>query len=302
MKPADHAQGKWASIIAAHVGEQYTNTRKNQACPKTGDAGKGTGRFRFSNIHGNGGYFCSCSDGSKDGFDLLQCFSGCDFKEAMRKVESVIGECQKDETYKPLPPTAAELLRSKTRKVTRSKYLESRGLEIPDSLEWIEKLGYFDDEGKKVATYSAMLAPVTRQGRFLTYHATYLQSGAKAPVDTVRKMMPGPRMSGGAVELYPLAKEIGIGEGIETCIAAKMLFSVPTWAALNTSLLMAWEPPQGVESVLIFADHDANYAGSAAAYALAHKLYLKGIKVTVEMPPILGQDWNDVLLSTKALA
>ncbi|HEU4982060.1 MAG TPA: toprim domain-containing protein, partial [Acidobacteriaceae bacterium] len=75
---------------------------------------------------------------------------------------------------------------------------------------------------------------------------------------------------------------------------------VPVWSALNTSLLAAWMPPAGVTRVLIFADHDANWAGHAAAYALAHRLALKGVACEVRMPP--PGDWNDALLAHRSAA
>jgi putative DNA primase/helicase len=94
---------------------------------------------------------------------------------------------------------------------------------------------------------------------------------------------------------------LGIAEGVETAIAAKMLFGVPVWAALNTSLMSAWKPPRGVEKVHIFADHDPHLAGHAAAYALAHRLLLQGFQIEIHIPDEVG-DWNDVLLNKGRVA
>jgi putative DNA primase/helicase len=93
-----------------------------------------------------------------------------------------------------------------------------------------------------------------------------------------------------------------VGEGIETCIAAKMLHGVPTHAALNTDMLAKWEPPSVAKVIVIFADHDRNYAGHKGAYALAHRLVLKGIEVDVQFPPQADTDWNDVLLGQRRAA
>jgi putative DNA primase/helicase len=59
-------------------------------------------------------------------------------------------------------------------------------------------------------------------------------------------------------------------------------------------MLAEWVPPEGVEEVVVFGDNDAKYAGQAAAFALARKLSAKGMKASVKIPPIIGQDWNDV--------
>lgn len=296
MKISDHARGRWPEIISKTVGEQYTNTRKHQGCPGSGDCGKGTPRYRFSDKHGTGNYFCQCSDGTKDGFALLMCARGYDFKSAVQDVEAVIGPCPKDEV--PTSRTTstlsfAERIRQRAGKIDRSLYLASRGLEIAPGLDWIKALSYVDESGQKVGEFAAMLAPIVRDGKFLSYHVTYLQGGRKAPLSPCRKILPGPPLNGGACPLYPAAEEMGIAEGVETAIAAKLIFDIPVWAALNTSLLKSWEPPTGVRKVTVFADNDKHYAGHAAAYALAHRLATKGIETSVEVPPEVGEDWND---------
>ena len=68
------------------------------------------------------------------------------------------------------------------------------------------------------------------------------------------------------------------------------------WATINANLMAKWIAPEGVEDVAIFADNDANFHGQEAAYALAHRLTRLGLKATVNVPSIVGKDWNDVLL------
>src|SRR5690606_3001945 len=116
----------------------------------------------------------------------------------------------------------------------RSAYLASRGLEVPPGLLFARQVPYYDGT-TQIGTYDAMLAPITRDGRWATLHCTYLHRGRKAPVEHPRKILPG-RSSpiGGGVELYPAAEEMGVAEGIETAIAASMMFGVPVHAALNT--------------------------------------------------------------------
>ncbi|MHB8388273.1 MAG: toprim domain-containing protein [Acidobacteriaceae bacterium] len=214
-------------------------------------------------------------------------------------VESVIGKAD-EPRREPEPAVPAWLARLNPKPSERSAYLEGRGLTVPHALRWARKVPYFMDAAE-LGQFDAMLAPVTRGDKFLGYHITYLHAGKKAPVPSPRKMLCS-GTSGACCALYLFAGgELGVGEGIETCIAAHMLFQVPVWAALNTSMLASFEWPQGVTLLRIFADHDANYAGHAAAYALAHKAAKMGIPVAVHMPNDIG-DWNDVLLADKKIS
>lgn len=286
MSTYDHARGKWREILTHLIGPECLDG-KNHPCPK----GEGTDRFRFDNNRGKGDYFCAC--GPSDGFDLLQCYYGCDHRTAVQMVESVIG---KPEQRSARPgPTWGEKLRDQTLKgQSRSKYLEGRELRVAPALEWHPSLPYYRDN-QHVATYPAMLAPFWNEGRFITYHVTYIENADKAPVDPPRKILPANYgMNGGACPLYPAKRIMGIAEGVETAIAAHLRFDVPVWAALNTSLMAAWKPPEAARKILIFADHDRNYAGHAAAYKLAHRLYQQGYGVAVMMPQQPDTDWADV--------
>jgi len=291
MKASEWAHGKWPEIVSALVGDEYADG-KHHPCPR----GDGTDCFRFSDVNGRGNYFCRCSDGSQDGFDLIQCCRNTDFKGAIELVEQVIGPRPKDRIEKPRR-SYAEALLSEAVKSPRSRYLESRGLVMPPGLMFHPAVDYRVD-GERIKSYPAMLAPVTRDGRFLTMHVTYLHDGDKAPVDPCRKLLPGPGLKGASVELYPAQQTLGIAEGIETAIAASMLFDVPVWTALNTSLLKSFTPPDQVKRLIIFGDNDRNYAGQAAAYGLAHRLHGR-VDIEVRFPDQPG-DWNDVLLNRRA--
>ena len=60
-------------------------------------------------------------------------------------------------------------------------------------------------------------------------------------------------------------------------------------------MLQEWTPPNDVTTVMIFGDNDASSTGQAAAFTLAQRLKAKGVAAFVEIPPVTGQDWNDVL-------
>lgn len=294
MKTMDAARGRWREILAAFGIDPMFLDGKHKKCPVSGE---GEDRFRFSDQNGSGDYFCACSQGGKGGFGLLTCKTGKGFKELAPEVDAILNNKHEAE---PRKETHAEHLRKRAKQTERSAYLGSRGLEVAPGLRWATDVEYWHDNAM-TGKYSAMLAPVTRNGEWLTYHVTYLEKGKKADVPSPRKILPGPPIAGAGIELYPAAEEMGVAEGIETAIAAKMLYDTPTHSAINTSMLAKWEPPAIAKVIYIFADNDKNWAGHSGAYHLAHRLALKGLEVHIMLPPEIG-DWNDVLLSKKAAA
>lgn len=291
MRTVEAAKGRWPEILERFGISKAVLNVKGHKCPKDG-AGKD--RFRFTDHNGSGAYFCACSAGEKGGMGLLQCVTGKNFKELADEIDEFLGNEQEEKAQKK--PTQAELLRPYARRSARSAYLASRGLEIAPGLLWATEVDYYE-EGQSIGKFATMLAPVTRKGKWLTYHATYLQNGCKAQVPSPRKCLPfDGTITGGGIELYPAAKEMGVGEGIETCIAAKMLFGIPTHSAINATMLAKWEWPEQMEVLHIFADNDPKYAGIAAAWALAHRAALKDKTVHVHLPEKVGEDWNNVWL------
>lgn len=75
---------------------------------------------------------------------------------------------------------------------------------------------------------------------------------------------------------------------------------MPVWSYISTSGIESFEPLAGVEEVIVFADHDENFAGQAAAYGAAHRLVRKGYGVEVVVPSEPG-DWLDVLNVSRPL-
>lgn len=106
----------------------------------------------------------------------------------------------------------------------------------------------------------------------------------------VQKLMIG-RFMGGAVRTAPAGEELLVAEGYETTLSASRRFSLPGWALLGERNFYAWEPPQGVKSLLIAADN--NRAGQAGAEFLADRAEALGIRTRIETPTDVGFDWND---------
>lgn len=237
--------------------------------------------------------------------DLLQQYHGWGFAQAAREVESIVGEVKP--TFRPSGPDPSVRL-NEVRKgildpmdvIDVPAYLNSRGLEIPPGLKAHPAVSYYENK-EHIGDYPAMIGLVQKGSKPLTYHVTYLCSGDKALLDPARKILkPVENINGGAIRLYPQALHMGVAEGIETAIAAKMLSGIPVWSVLSTQGMESWYPPEGVNTVTIFGDNDPKYAGQKAAYSLAHRLACKGFSVEVRIPYLFGEDWNDVLLSVES--
>ena len=294
------AQGRWRSILTALGIDERALSGKHGPCPMCG----GKDRFRFDDREGRGTYFCS-GCGAGDGVQLAMGITGLSFRDVAREVERIAGTVQPT-TTRP-ERSDDDKLAALRRAFMASKpierddeaclYLAGRGLrlhDLPESIRTHSGMAYLDD-GKVLGTFPAMLATITSPtGKAVSIHRTYIQGGRKAPVPAPKKLMQGLPLAGAAIRLTPISRTLGIAEGIETALAAAELFEVPTWSCISTAGIETFAPPEGVEHIVIFADHDENFAGHAAAYRAAHRLALKGYEVEVCIPPTVG-DWLDEL-------
>lgn len=301
MKTIDAAAGKWPMILSSMGMDSSVLTRgnKHHPCPCTGE---GTDRFRFSDRNGSGSFFCACSpDGRKGGFGLLECFTGRPFADLAKEVDQLIGNTP-DRIDKPDIKDPLPALRAIQRKATKpahavTSYLEGRGLITPPTLRELAAIDYWNS-GQIVGKFAAMAGKIVDvDGKPRSWHITYLQDGMKAPVDPARKVMPPDgHIRGCAIRLFPAADHIGIAEGIETAIAAHMMFGLPVWSCVSRGGVESFEPPASVKTITIYGDNDASFAGQAGAYKAAESLTRKRIRVDVRLPESVG-DFADVLRS-----
>lgn len=300
MKAREKAQGKWRSVLSSlGVPEKYLDGQ-HHPCPASGE---GEDRFRFADRNGSGNFFCGCSQGEKGGMALVMCCKGVQYAEAARLVEGVVGGCQTaPDRERADPKLALNRVRRKLRPAGASitTYLHGRGLDVPPTLRET-RLTYWH-AGESLGEYDVMVGRVDGpDGAPQTYHLTYLAGGKKAPVPSPRKAMtPVKTIMGGAIRLYPEAPEMGVAEGIETAIAASMLFRMPVWAAVNAGSLSEFQPPAVCEHLTVFGDSDKSYTGQWAAYSLARRIVRNGKECAVLLPE--SGDWNDVLNRQQAKA
>lgn len=286
--------GRWRSILTSLGVDDGRLVPKHGPCPACG----GKDRFRFDNKEGRGTWYCSHC-GAGDGIDLLRKINGWSFVQAAREVERVLGVSSQDEVRKE---QTDEQKRDALNRVWRESkpvvtgdlvwmYLNGRtGIEtVSPSIRFHPKLRYDKDR-----SFPAMVAMVTMpDGTRTTLHRTWLDGkGGKAPVDEPKKVMAG-TIKTGSIRLTDVQDCIGIAEGIETALSVQVRFEVPTWAAISAGGVRDWIPPAGIKHVMVFGDNDANYTGHSAAYSLANRLELKGVKTEVFFPAEVGKDFAD---------
>ena len=305
-RTAEAAKGQWRGILTTLGVPESALKDRHGPCPMCG----GTDRFRFDNKEGKGTYICG-QCGAGDGMALAMAFTGREYRDVADEIDTLLGNT-KFEPDKPKPQMTDAQRRDALREVYTASapiqqgdlaatYLEARGvgeITYPNALRFASALR--DGDG---GVRPAMVALVGRHGedRMDTIHRTYLRPDGKAKAEMAapRKLMPGPIPDGACVMLsdWTGSGTLGIAEGIETAMSASALYDVPVWAAINSTMLAKWTPPDGCDEVVIFSDNDAKFGGQAAAYALAHRLAVKGLDVHVKVPDVVGEDFNDVLMA-----
>jgi len=176
-----------------------------------------------------------------------------------------------------------------------------------DSVRFHPNLPYYDENGNKLSEHPAIVCAVRApDGSIVTLHRTYLSDkGTKAKVSEARKMMTipeGKSVLGAAIPMgEPVNGVLGVAEGLETALAAYRATGIPTWSCVNATLLQNFHVPEGVHTVLIWADLDRSKTGEIAAAALKTRLESEGIICHVLLPKLSiaknqkGVDWNDVI-------
>jgi Toprim domain len=96
-----------------------------------------------------------------------------------------------------------------------------------------------------------------------------------------------------AVMLDPIGTKLAIGEGVETCMAARQLGVRPTWALGSTGSIAGFPILDGVKQLTILGETGA--ASQDAIRFCAHRWHRAGRRVRIVMPEI-GDDLNDELM------
>jgi putative DNA primase/helicase len=297
------ADGWQAALVACGVDEKFLRN-KHGPCPTCG----GRDRFRFDN-KGRGAFICNRC-GAGDGFRLLMQVQQITFAEARKRVLEAARLTDRAERAEQRARQEAPEVSEPTRRVLTllreacaiedcepaRVYLESRALwPLPAGhlLRAHPSIEYWHDR-QRIGRFPGLVTAIRDvQGELVTAHVTYLTSeGQKLQEYEPRKLLSALTGHEGCVAPIMEMPEhvLGIAEGIETALSASKLTGIPTWAAVNATLLGKFEPPHTVDRLVIFADRDV--AGLEAASTLMERLQER---VRLEIRTPRTKDWNDFL-------
>lgn len=180
---------------------------------------------------------------------------------------------------------------------TARQYLEARGCAIPPldgDLRCTESLrhpsGYVGP-----ALVALVTDAITREP--LTLHRTWIRAdGTKADVNPPRLLLGKHRKQGGVIRLWPddaVTTGLAIAEGIETALAVATAYT-PVWSCIDAGNMAAFPVLDGIECLLIVADHDD--AGMRAGNECASRWARAGREVRLAIPP-KGMDAADLARS-----
>src|SRR5207253_852128 len=87
---------------------------------------------------------------------------------------------------------------------------------------------------------------------------------------------------------------VTIGEGIETCLAARQIGFRPIWAVGSAGAIATFPVLPGVDALTILAEADDRGANARAVEACAARWHAAGREVLL-VTPLFGGDVNDAL-------
>ncbi|MHC2250995.1 hypothetical protein ACVILK_000687 [Bradyrhizobium embrapense] len=190
-------------------------------------------------------------------------------------------------------------------------YLLARGIPVPpggwdDCLRFHRSVAYDLDTRLSFPTLVARVDDVF--GDLTAIWKVHLDpsKAAKAPVEKAK--IGAGAAAGGAVRIGGVAAHIGLGEGLETCLAARALIKYrrPVWAGLSTSGVAGLEPPIEVERITSFPDGDKPWrrqdgdlvltepAGRAAVRKLHERMVALGKLHDSQPEPRMRTDYLDI--------
>jgi putative DNA primase/helicase len=171
-------------------------------------------------------------------------------------------------------------------------YLASRGLSVPEDIaeDVIRFHPVLKLDGTPVGGMVALFRDI-RTDAPCGVHRTFLD-GAGRKLD--RKMLG--RARGAAIKLDAdecVTLALHIGEGVETCIAARLAGFRPVWALGSASAIAAFPVLSGIEAITVLGEVGDGGANQRAAEACAVR-WIEAGRDAYMVAPQVGGDLNDV--------
>ena len=263
-------------------------------CPVCG----GTDRFAINPSKGL--WNCRGCDRGGDTIDLVRHLTGSSFASAVELVDG------SPSTMSPPPSPQPPPLKTTTESAIRiwrasvdprgtavERYLTSRGLALDDDvagsvIRWNPAAQWRDDRRPKAAMVCLMrsIANGEPQAASLTFLA--------GDATKTSRIFIGP-VGGAAVMLDPfdcVTHGLFIGEGVETCMAARQLGLRPVWALGSSGGVKAFPILRGVECLTLLMEADD--ASARACEDCAARWHAAGREVFINWPTS-GKDLNDAI-------
>jgi len=173
-----------------------------------------------------------------------------------------------------------------------ANYLASRGLTLPDDVagESIRFHPALKFDGGPVGAMVALFRDMTTNEP-CGIHRTFLD----AAVRKLDRRMLG-RVRGAAIKLDAdenVTLGLHVGEGVETCLAARLAGFRPVWALGSASAIAALRVLSGIEAVTILGEVGDGGANRRAVRACAARWIEDGREAFI-IAPLVGGDLNDV--------
>jgi putative DNA primase/helicase len=266
------------------------------------------------------GYALSFCDGA-DGRLLVHCYGGCDFPRVYAELVQY-GLLDGDDVDLGSPPS--ELITPFRNDADQRRRKIQQAREIYDSGVWDERIDVylrsreirltspvlrFQEQAphRLGARLPAMLAPVVDvDAAPIGVHMTFLKKDGAGKADLPKEYQRECRgvIHGGAIRLMPFdpGVELILCEGVETSLAAAEIFGLPCWSAVYAGGLRSLVLPPDVRRVILAADNDLSGAGQRNALAAYDRWIREGRSVRIVAPPVVGDDFNDVLIKRRTNA
>jgi hypothetical protein len=188
-----------------------------------------------------------------------------------------------------------------------SNYLGGRGITIatPDTIRlhgMHGPYGFHHPSGERRPSMVALIEHV--EHGIVGVSQTFLTITGSSKASFKKPRLFTGVVKGGAIRLgaEPPDSELVVGEGIESALSYMQMTGLNGSAALSATGVRGLVLPPEVRRVVIACDHDEDGVGWEAALAAARRWTCEGRQVRIAMPPDIGTDWNDVLLTRESYA